>query len=113
MELQGEGKLLAAGDWNETWEDSWVSIWAEIFGLDYAGLQGIWSTRWSGNRVIDYFRQKGTQLTSLRALPMVISDHKIIETTFKGAVPARCEWKFKRAHAFKQPEWLTSERWAA
>ena len=73
-----QGKWLWIGDWNEEYYGSWIATLASLYGGSQANVDLVTSTRWKGDRVIDYpisNFEVGICTTRFEA----ISDHCIIE----------------------------------
>eukprot|EP00435_Cladocopium_sp_Y103_P019681 s5354_g4.t1 len=106
------GPSICMGDWNEQFESSYISILASMQGLSYLHVTDTSSTRWEGNRIIDYFLHSlDNQDVSCRTLDCKISDHKIVELTANLDIKNCMVATFMKQHAFCAPKWIPIAKW--
>ena len=111
LEISWKGEILMGGDWNEECESSWCGTVATLFGLENADHSDLYSTRWSGHKIIDYFFAS-VPLSKLSTRFEKISDRKIVSTSVSLRLTKCKERTFKSEKPYKQPSWITFERWA-
>ena len=109
-EIQWQGRWLMLGDYNETYNGSWVATLATIYG-GWQPQCGYETSRWSGNRNIDYVIAN-FDLPSLEAREGKVSDHKIITCEFEYSYRKDGpQWRFQRDICYVKPMWLSNVKW--
>eukprot|EP00434_Breviolum_minutum_P005586 symbB.v1.2.004926.t1/scaffold281.1/size241006/7 len=106
-----QGKWLWIGDWNEEYYGSWTATLASLHGGSQANVDLVTSSRWKGDRVIDYpitNFEVGICITRFEA----ISDHCIIEFSLPGKLKTSGDHcRFIPGQSFVKPGWITPNRW--
>ena len=113
VEIGWAGDWIAGGDWNEVFVGSWAATFTMMWGGDQCQIPEGLSTRWEGNRCIDYFT--GTlEMGVLKTCLERISDHKIV----RASIDIRCdvpmeECRFQQYPVFSKPSWLQKQQWSS
>ena len=108
--LSWHGRFVFCGDWNQEFLGSWVATLAVQIGGSAVSLCNSTSTRWKGNKIIDYFVTNAENAIS-EARDEYVSDHKIIESHFAIDATRGAEFRFTKKVSFSKPAWLSHCAW--
>lgn len=104
------GPVIVGGDFNEHWEFSWISTVGSMLHLSFIPPMTS-STRWEGNKILDFFVVSQDLQAESDTLEDKISDHKVVRIRFKACFTKECEMKFDSSKHFVRPKWVPSEKW--
>lgn len=105
------GRILMVGDFNEPWEDSWISVVAVLHNLHPIPIHDEFSSRWSGNAIVDYGMADEQLASSCWFHTEVLSVHKLVVFQIDKKFRRAAEMRFPNHGKFSKPEWLNQEQW--
>ena len=111
ISIQCAGKWLWVGDFNEVYYNSWIATVAALNeGAMTPFCEGIESTRWQGNRLIDMVISNCC-LNSISVKEERISDHKVLEFSLELQQHGQTQTRLVKDIVFDMPMWLCEEQW--
>lgn len=105
------GRILLVGDFNEPWETSWISVVAILHNLHPIPLRDEFSSRWSGNEIVDYGMADQQLTVESWFHTEVFSDHKMVVFQINKQFRRADEMKFPNHGKFQKPGWLNQQDW--